>query len=95
MIDDLFDFKVDKIEVESIWDCWENNECKDYCQYYSLTTYPSIFIGDKDHLNEIHDFLDNNWVDNWGFFLKNEEEKEEELGKMDFLETDEGKETSQ
>ena len=74
MIDDLFDFKVDKVEMESIRDCRENNNCIQYCQYYSLTQYPSIYIGNREHLSNIHEFLENNRVDNRGYFLKNEEE---------------------
>ena len=46
-------------------------------------------------MNEIHDFLENNKVDNWGYFLKTEEEKEEKMEKMNFLEKDEGKEEAE
>ena len=75
----VYKFQLDRDILNTISSCRENQECTEYCNSYSFTKLPTIFIGNINHLEEMHDFLRKNKADNNGFFEKELLTEEQQL----------------
>lgn len=64
--------------MKDISNCKEKQECNEFCHRYSHTRLPPIFIGNIEHLEEIHDFLRKNPVSTDGFLEEEPEEEEQQ-----------------
>jgi len=68
LLESTFDFKFKRDELEDINLCRNDQYCERYCQRYSLTDLPAVFIGNRLHLENMKFFLDNHIPDNRGMF---------------------------
>lgn len=73
LLDQTFEFRFRKDELEDLRLCKDDQSCKNFCLRYSLTDLPDIFIGNRQHLQNMRFFLENHVPDNRGFFVNNSE----------------------
>jgi hypothetical protein len=69
LLDSTFDFKFKKDELEDINLCLKDQYCQRFCERYSLTDLPGVFIGNRLHLENMRFFLENHIPDNKGMFI--------------------------
>lgn len=69
LLDSTFDFKFKKDELEDINLCLKDQYCQRFCERYSLTDLPEVFIGNRLHLQNMRFFLENHIPDNRGMFI--------------------------
>ena len=72
----VYKFIFDREILKDISNCREKQDCNDFCHRYSHTKLPTTFIGNIDHLEEIHNFLRKNPVSTDGFMEPEEEESQ-------------------
>ena len=87
-LESLDDFKVPGEDRNIIADCKNDNVCTPFCNRYSFSAFPEIFIGRKDYLDRMVFFLKNHKPDNRGYFITEPEyvKKYKELQLQEHLE---------
>ena len=60
MMSDLYKFKKDRVLLNDLERCRHDEVCIDFCNRYEFSKLPDAFIGKKEWLKEMHDFLDAN-----------------------------------
>lgn len=78
LANNVYEFKSDQDMIKNMAQCRDKQECSAYCEEYSLTGLPDMFIGQHEHLSAMKNFLDYNKPDNRGFFDKKEIMTEDE-----------------
>lgn len=78
LVKNLYEFKSNQEMIKTMAQCRDEQDCREYCEGYSFTGLPDMFIGQFEHLAAMKEFLDFNKPDNRGFFDKEEFLNEDE-----------------